>query len=124
VLLGDGLVALPASSRTVEHLEWLAAGITEDGGSASVWVARPSVRAVGERLEAQSREGIDAEYRALIQEATAALELGDAEGRRIVRRLRREARRIASRDFFGSPVAASSRAALDRLSRAAVGVQA
>ena len=37
----DGLVALPADSRTREQLEWLADAVLEAGGEASVWLARP-----------------------------------------------------------------------------------
>ena len=37
----DGLVALPADSRTREQLEWLADEVLEAGGEASVWLARP-----------------------------------------------------------------------------------
>jgi len=117
LLLGDGLVALPATARTIEHLEWLAAGIEEQGGSASVWVARPSNRIVGERLEAQSRDALDGEYRALMREAELVYADGEREARRALRRLRGELRRIASRDFFGAPSGAASRAAVERLAR-------
>src|SRR3954467_9979861 len=34
----DGLVALPADSRTREQLEWLADGVIEAGGEGGVWV--------------------------------------------------------------------------------------
>lgn len=124
LLLGDGLVALPATARTVEHLEWLAAGIEERGGSASIWVARPSTRIVGERLVAQSREAVDAEYRAVMREAEAGLAATGTEGRRTVRRLRAELRRIGARDFFGAPAAGASRAAVERLAGQSIEVPA
>src|SRR5262249_54104107 len=40
--LGDGLVGLPADARTREQLEWVAEDVTEAGGSAGVWLARPA----------------------------------------------------------------------------------
>ena len=40
--LGDGLVGLPADARTREQLEWIAEEVTEAGGSAGVWLARPA----------------------------------------------------------------------------------
>jgi hypothetical protein len=122
LLLGDGLVALPASPRTVEHLEWLAAGIEEQGGCSSVWVARPSARIVGERLAAQSRDAADAEYRAVMREAEAIHGAQPADTRRAVRRLRAELRRIGARDFFRAPAAAASRAAVERLASRSTGV--
>src|SRR3954467_1953104 len=41
VQLLDGLVALPADSRTREQLEWLADGVLESGGEASLWIGSP-----------------------------------------------------------------------------------
>src|SRR5262245_53460833 len=37
--LGDGLVGLPADSRTIEHFEWIAEEITDSGGTAMIWLA-------------------------------------------------------------------------------------
>ena len=34
--IGDGLVALPALERTIEHLEWVAVRVTEAAGEATV----------------------------------------------------------------------------------------
>jgi hypothetical protein len=124
LLLSDGLVALPATARTIEHLEWLAAGIEEHSGSASVWVARPSSRVAGERLAAQSRDATEAEYRAVMRDAEASTGSDRAEMRRTLRRLRAELRRIASRDFFSAPGAAASRAAVERLATESTNVPA
>src|ERR687886_243276 len=50
----DGLVALPADSRTREQLEWLADGVVEAGGGGAGWLAEPSSaaqeRALAERM--------------------------------------------------------------------------
>jgi hypothetical protein len=114
LLLADGLVALPASPRTIEHLEWLAAGIEEQGGIASVWVARPTTRATTDRLIDQVRAAADGEYRAVMREAEAR-DLGPVERRRLVRRLRAELRRIGSRDYFAAATGRAARASVDRL---------
>ena len=115
LLLADGLVALPASPRNIEHLEWLAAGIEEQGGSASVWVARPTSAATAERLAEQGRASIDDEYRAVEREAAAEAELGLVETRRLVRRLRGQLRRIGSRDYFHAPGGARARDLVEQL---------
>jgi hypothetical protein len=114
LLLADGLVALPASPRTIEHFEWLAAGIEEQGGFASVWVARPTMRATSDRLAEQARAAVDDEYRGVMRHAEAA-DLGPVERRRLVRRLRAELRRIGSRDYFGAAAGPAARARVDRL---------
>jgi hypothetical protein len=111
VLVGDGLVALPADARTIEHLQWLAAGIRENGGEASVWAARPTDRRDAARLVRHSRDAAEAEYVALVKQATEP----SADGSRALRRLRRQLRAIESRDFFGAPSAERARRAVDRL---------
>jgi hypothetical protein len=115
VLLGDGLVGLPATSRNIEHLEWLAAGIEERGGTSSVWVARPTMRRTADRLIDQARAAIDAEYRAVMREADDADELSHVEHQRLVRRLRGELRRIGTRDYFATPAGRIARASVERL---------
>jgi ChrB-like protein len=114
LLLADGLVALPASPRTVEHFEWLAAGIEEQGGAASVWVARPTSGSTTDQLIEQARGAIDDEYRAVMRDA-ATPDLPIGERRRLVRRLRAELRRIGSRDYFGASAGPAARARVDDL---------
>jgi hypothetical protein len=117
LLLADGLVALPASPRTIEHLEWLAGGIEEQGGSAAVWIARPTLGRTADRLIDQARAEVRDEYRGVVREAeaAAAAERSCVERRRTLRRLRAELRRIGSRDYFEAPMAAAARAAVERL---------
>lgn len=50
--LADGLVALPADARTREQLEWAAEEVAEVGGTAGVWLARPTTRAQERQLAA------------------------------------------------------------------------
>ena len=116
LLLADGLVALPASARTIEHFEWLAAGIEEQGGTASVWVASPTTGTTTARLIEQARAATDDEYRAVMRDAEAPI-LTVAERRRLLRRLRAELRRIGSRDYFGAETGRAARARVDELAR-------
>lgn len=114
VLLGDGLAALPADERTIEHCEWLAAGIEENGGFAAVWLATPRQRRTAERLAAQATAAAEAEYGAVLDEATMA---GDdvAQAAAAQRRLRRRLREISARDYFGAPSREAARVAVERL---------
>ena len=121
-MLGDGLVALPATARTVEHLEWLAAGIEEQGGTASVWLAQPSSASVGERLVEEAIESIEAEYRAVMRDADRAATMDAGPRRRALRRLRGELHRIGSRDYHGGPSAGDARRRVDRLAEQEVEV--
>jgi hypothetical protein len=121
VLVADGVVALPRTPRTVEHLEWLAAGIAEQGGAASVWLSRPTARAAGDDLAAQSRRAAEEEYDRVIRAAHAAAASGP-EARRALRRLRGELRRIAARDFFAAPNGPLARAAVESLAAEEVAV--
>lgn len=123
--VGDGLVALPSSARTLEHAQWLAVTIAEHHGSASVWLAQPiSARTHDDYAEAQ-RAAVDAEYRSVLAEARKALAEASAGGdgrvsverRRSVRKLRDQLRRIGSRDYFKAPAGDGARAAVDRLAR-------
>src|SRR5213082_337079 len=69
----DGLVALPADSRTREQLEWLADEVLEAGGEASVWLARPGTAAQERALATRMRDAVTVEYQAVVTAATAAV---------------------------------------------------
>jgi hypothetical protein len=75
---GDGLVALPADARTREQLEWVAEKVTEAGGSAGVWLARPASVAQERGLAAAMAAARAAEYAAVAAQAAAARDAGDA----------------------------------------------
>lgn len=98
--LADGLVALPADARTREQLEWAAEEALAAGGSAGVWLARPTARAQERELAQSMNAARAAEYQALIEQATAALSASEADRARALRRLRAENHRIRRRDFF------------------------
>src|ERR671931_1031928 len=58
----DGLVALPADSRTREQLEWLAEEVTEAGGEATVWIGQPGSLAQARGLAARMAAEIAEQY--------------------------------------------------------------
>jgi hypothetical protein len=96
----DGLVGLPADARTREQLEWVAEQITEAGGAAGVWLARPATLGQERELAAAMAAARVDEYAAVAAEATGALEVDAATRAGIARRLRGQLRRIGRRDFF------------------------
>jgi len=98
--LGDGVIGLPADARTREQLEWVAEDVTDAGGSAVVWLARPTTPAQERRLASAMAQARAAEYAAVRKEALAASRLPDVERASVVRRLRAELRRITRRDYF------------------------
>jgi hypothetical protein len=101
--LSDGLVAVPSDARTREQLEWAADDVVAAGGTAGVWLARPTTRAQ-EREVAQAMACARAiEYRSLADEAETALTASTSERARALRRLRAESMRIRRRDYFRPP---------------------
>lgn len=119
--LADGLVALPADARTREQLEWAADEAIRAGGSAGVWLARPTTRAQERELARSMNEARVAEYDALIDQATSALTATGVERARILRRLRAENHRIRRRDFFRPGQREQARQALAVLASTLVG---
>jgi len=115
--LGDGLVALPADSRTKEQLEWLAEEVEQAGGDASIWLAEPSSARQVRALAAQMQATIAAEYRELTEAACAALEANVGARKRRLAKLRRELRRVRRRDYFPPPERELARAAVEDLAR-------
>lgn len=113
----DGLVALPATARTREQLEWVANDVLEAGGEASVWVGRLDTVRYERELLARMAAEIATEYRELIAAAAAARDEEDTARRRMLTRLRRELRRVEERDHFGVTDAARAHRALERLAK-------
>jgi len=101
VQISDGLVALPAAARSREQLEWVAEEVTDAGGTAGIWLARPATRAQEERLAHTMAAARAAEYQALIAAAATAADNADPLTRPgTFRRLRNELRAIQRRDYF------------------------
>jgi uncharacterized protein YdbL (DUF1318 family) len=116
--LADGVVALPADSRTHEQFEWLAEEVVESGGQAGVWLARPSTAAQERELAAQIANARAAEYSELESAAVAAGVLGASAREGALRRLRAHWRQITRRDFFPPPERERARLALHALATA------
>lgn len=111
----DGVVALPLDARTRERLEWLAEEVVESGGEATVWLAAPGSAAQERAIAAQMAASVAADYERVMSEASAEASQPAAVRRRTVARLRRELRRIGSRDYFPGPIATRARAAVEAL---------
>ncbi|WP_205717630.1 Chromate resistance protein ChrB [Actinomadura soli] len=115
--LGDGLVGLPADARTREQLEWVAEDVTDAGGAAGVWLARPTTQAQERQLAASMATARAAEYTTVHDEALAAGALPPSQRSSALRRLRSELRRINRRDYFPPPERDRARAAVEALAR-------
>jgi len=115
VQLLDGLVALPADSRTREQMEWLADEVLEAGGEASVWLSRPGSAAQERALARRMREAVALEYRSVLEDAQAVLGTPSGGRQRTLARLRRELRRIGRPDYVPSDDRQSAIAAVDAL---------
>ena len=106
------MVALPASPKTRERMEWLAEEAREVGGWAGVWLARPGLIALERKLAGRMAAS---EYSAVTEEAGAALALGEVARRRPLAGLRRDLGRIGERDYFPPPERHRAQAAVARL---------
>jgi len=104
VLLHDAVWVLPASAATREQFQWLAAEISERGGSALVWEAAlgPGQDGRETALIAQFTAQVDAAYQELLQE----LAQGDHQGDRDLAALARRYRQIQQQDYFHSELGA------------------
>lgn len=102
VQISDGLVALPAGARTREQLEWVAEEVTDAGGTAAIWLARPAARVQEDQLVQLMAAARAAEYQALVRTAmaAAAAPFDPAARSGALRRLRNELRAIQRRDYF------------------------
>jgi hypothetical protein len=116
--LADGVVALPADSRTREQLEWLADDVVAAGGTSGVWLAHPAASAQERGLAGAMAGARAAEYRDLAEQCRAAVDGAPADRVRSLRKLRGEWRAISRRDFFPPPERETAAAALRELERA------
>lgn len=124
VQLQDGLVALPADSRTREQLEWLADTVLEAGGEAMIWVGRPGSAGQERALAARMQADVGAEYLKLVREAEDAVDAPIGARKRTLGRLRRELRRVRRRDYFLAPEREAASAAVGALARSVEQVSA
>ncbi|MFE5340678.1 Chromate resistance protein ChrB [Isoptericola sp. NPDC056578] len=110
--VSDGLVALPADARTREQLEWACEEVVERGGSASVWLARPSTSSHERELASAMAADRAAEWVEVSDAARIALDAAPTEQRSALTRLRRASRQVARRDFFPTSERDAARSAL------------
>jgi hypothetical protein len=115
--VGDGLVLLPLSDETREQLEWLATGVLEAAGEASVWIGEAATLAQEEDWMHRIRDASAEEFDLLRRRAVDAMTDDTAARRRSLRQLRAELRRIRTRDYFGARAGATATAAIERLAR-------
>jgi len=115
--LSDGLVALPADARTREQLEWAAEEVEEAGGSAGVWLAQPTTRALERGVAEPMNEARAAEFRDIAEQARDALNMRTMERLQVLRRLRAQMRRVERRDFFRPPEREQARLVLRDLAQ-------
>lgn len=118
----DGVVALPLDSRNHEQLEWLADEVVAGGGDATIWVSQTATAAQERALATEMAERVTHDYRAVTASAQGAVDGCEVERRRTLARLRRELRRIGSRDYFPPPERDEARAAVERLAALSVEV--
>jgi len=88
----DAVWVLPLNPHTREHLEWLAAEITELGGEAAIWQAQPLSADQDEALVDRFRSAAHRSYRAILAE----LRRKTAD----VPALARRYREVLGRDYF------------------------
>ena len=72
VLLHDAVWVLPATERTAEQFQWLAAEITEMQGDAMLWEGELKNRLQEDRLVQQFMTQVDKEYESLLAELQRA----------------------------------------------------
>ncbi len=120
--VSDGLVALPLTPETREHIEWLASAVADDGGASSVWFADAGSRDQDRAWRDRIRDAAQAEYAELETRAREGRTLDPAEQRRTRRTLRAELARVRARDYFGAAGAASAAAAIETLASDEEGV--
>ena len=123
VQVADGLVALPLTPETREHVEWLASGVVDDGGESSVWFAEAGTRDQDRRWSDKIRSASEAEYADLVARARAALALPPAEQRRARRTLRAELGRANGRDYANVSGSVEAIGAIEQLARESVEVE-
>jgi hypothetical protein len=99
--VSDGLVALPLNAETREQVEWLASGVVDDGGDASVWIAEAATRAQDRTWTDRIKAAVADECAALSSRVGEAAGQPSGDRRRALRALRSELERIRGRDYFG-----------------------
>ena len=116
--LSDGLVALPADARTKEHLEWIAADVQANSGTATIWIGQPTNRSQEREIVAAMQDERRKEYLTLAADAANVATLGGAARARAAKRLQQQLRKISRRDYFPPAERDSARVAIKALLQA------
>jgi hypothetical protein len=104
VLLHDAVWVLPATPRTRENFQWLAAEIIEGGSEATVWEARFLLPGQDEELVRRFLSQAEEEYRVILDELAGE----DAD----VGALARRYQGLQAQDYFHSELGEEVRQAL------------
>ena len=96
-------------------MEWLAAGVRQADGTATVWIAVPASTSEEDAIIGGMRAARVVEYQAVIDKAETAATTDTDERARSLRQLRDELHRITRRDFFPPPERDEAQAAVEAL---------
>ncbi len=94
ISLQDAAWVLPATPKTQEHFQWLAAEISELGGEARLWSSSLTLELGGESLREQFIEQVEGEYKTILTKLRRK--------RCDVPALARRFQQTLARDYFGS----------------------
>ena len=104
LLLHDSVWVLPATDRTREQLQWLAAEIVEMQGEALLWEAQQALPEQDDALVRQFSVQTEAAYQNILDE----LSKGDSD----LETLSRRYQQVKMQDYFQSPLGVQTREAL------------
>lgn len=96
ILHQDAVWVLPATPRTREHFQWLAAEIAEMGAEATLWEAQLAREGQDVPLEEQFRQQVEQPFAALLKQLDSAEP--DLEP------LSRQYQQIKTQDYFQSEI--------------------
>jgi len=101
IALQDAAWVLPATPKTQEHFQWLAAEISELGGESRVWSATLLLEFATEPLRKQFLAQVEAEYKTILVELRRK--------RPDLSALARQFQQVLGRDYFSSDLAQTVR---------------
>jgi hypothetical protein len=104
LLLHDSVWVLPATDRTREQLQWLAAEIVEMQGEALLWEAQQVTTGQDDTLIRQFSVQIEAAYQNILDELS--------KGNSDLETLSRRYQQVKMQDHFQSPLGVQTREAL------------
>lgn len=94
IALQDAAWVLPATLKTQEHFQWLAAEIAELGGEARLWLSTLQLEISEDTLRKQFESQVESEYKEILAKLKPK--------NRDLSALARRYQRVVGRDFFSS----------------------